>query len=166
MPQENKQKAYVFTSEEGKRATEKAMALLQFKDRTEKELSERLYRAGFSENASLEAMQYVKNFGYINDRRYVENYLLFQKEKRSKKELAYKLAEKGIKKELLSQIMEESGYEGEETAAKKMVEKKLKGRTMAELSPEEKDKITAYLGRKGYKFETIRSVFSQLDKLP
>lgn len=61
------------------------------KDRTKKELEDKLYRAGFSEKASKQAMDYVMSFGYIDDRRYVENYLMFQTGKRSKKEIYFKL---------------------------------------------------------------------------
>ena len=60
--------------EEVRKAKEKAMRLLLQQDRTEKELRDRLYRAGFSETASEAAMQYVSGFGYLDDRRYAENY--------------------------------------------------------------------------------------------
>ena len=51
--------------EEVRKAKEKAMRLLLQQDRTEKELRDRLYRAGFSETASEAAMQYVSGFGYF-----------------------------------------------------------------------------------------------------
>ena len=73
--------------EEEKKAAQKALALLAFQDRTEKELFGRLCRAGFSEEASQAAVRYVKSFGYINDRRYIENYIMFQQGKRSRKEI-------------------------------------------------------------------------------
>ena len=58
--------------DEVRKAKEKAMRLLLQQDRTEKELRDRLYRAGFSETASEAAMQYVSGFGYLDDRRYAE----------------------------------------------------------------------------------------------
>ncbi|MFR2953958.1 MAG: hypothetical protein ACLTJ7_03590 [Clostridium sp.] len=51
--------------DEVRKAKEKAMRLLLQQDRTEKELRDRLYRAGFSETASEAAMQYVSGFGYL-----------------------------------------------------------------------------------------------------
>ena len=83
---EEKRDGYSFADEEGKRAAKKAMEWIAYKDRTKKELEDKLYRAGFSEKASKQAMDYVMSFGYIDDRRYVENYLMFQTGKRSKKE--------------------------------------------------------------------------------
>ncbi len=154
---------YGFSDEEGKKATEKAMSLLSYQDRTKKELVDRLYRAGFSEKASEEAIEYAEHYGYINDRRYVETYIMFQQGKRSRKEISYKLAEKGISRDLIRQVFEETEYEGEETAIERLIQKKLKGRFVRELSFEEKRKIMAYLGRKGYDLNCVKNVFSQLD---
>lgn len=154
-----------FSDEECKKAAEKAMSLLLYKDRTKKELSDRLYQAGFSEKASWEAMEYVERFGYVDDRRYTENYIMFQRGKRSKKEILYKLLEKGISRELASQVMEENGpeAESEHEAILILVRKKLKGREMHEISYEEKNKIRAFLGRKGFEPDGIRRVLLELD---
>lgn len=164
MPQKEKGKeSSSFSDEECKKAAEKAMSLLLFKDRTQKELMDKLYQAGFSEKASAEALEYVTRFGYINDQRYVENYIMFQKGKRSRKDILYRLAEKGIDKEIVLGIMEETEYGGEEEAIQILVLKKLKGRAVSEISYDEKNKIIAYLGRKGYELRTIKNVLSQLD---
>lgn len=154
--------AFRFTDEEGKEAAQKAMNLLLHKDRTRQELVDRLYRAGFSEQASGEALQYVEQFGYINDRRYTENYIMFQKEKKSRKEIVYQLTGRGIEKELVLQVLEEGGYDGEEAAIKNLVEKKLKGHKISSIEYEERQKIMAYIARKGYDFGLIKKVFSQL----
>lgn len=155
--------AYEFSSDESKRAAQKAMALLLFQDRTRKELQDRLYRAGFSESDTMEAMEYVSSFGYINDVRYAENYIEFQKHKRSRKDIIYRLVDKGISKDIVLQVFEEAEYEGEQEAVRELMLKKLKGRNCSEISYEEKNKIFGYLGRKGYEFSTIKNVFSQLD---
>lgn len=153
--------AFRFTDDEGKKAAQKAMNLLLHKDRTRQELVDRLYRAGFSEQASEEALQYVEQFGYINDRRYTENYVMFQKEKKSRKEIVYQLTGRGIEKELVLQVLEEGGYDGEEAAIKNLVEKKLKGRKITSLEYEEQQKIIAYIARKGYDFGLIKNVLGQ-----
>lgn len=46
---EEKRDGYSFADEEGKRAAKKAMEWIAYKDRTKKELEDKLYRAGFSE---------------------------------------------------------------------------------------------------------------------
>ena len=117
----------------------------------------------FFRKASLEAIGYVDQFGYINDQRYVENYIMFQKGKKSKKEMIYRLTEKGIPNELISQTLENMEYEGEEGAIQKLVAKKLRGREFCELDYRERQKIAQYLGRKGYHFPTIKKVLSQFE---
>lgn len=163
MEETGKREPYEFSDGEGKKAAEKAMSLLLARDRTRKELTERLYRAGFSESASSEAVAYVEQFGYINDRRYAGNYVMFQKGKRSRREMAYQLAERGVADEIISDVLCEDAYEGEEEAIRTLAVKKLKGRELSGLTYEERQKIMAYLGRKGYDFHTIKKVFSQLD---
>lgn len=154
---------YRFSDEEAKRAAEKAMWLLSFQDRTEKELRDRLCRAGFSEKATEEAVAYAIHSGYVNDRRYVETYIMFQQEKRSAREIRYKLEQKGISQELIRQVFEETEYDGEEKAIERQIQKRLKGRLICELDVTEKRKIMAYLGRKGYDWNCVRKVFSELD---
>ena len=64
--------------EEQRQARKKAMKLLERMDRTEKGLSDRLLQAGFSEQAVLDAVSYVKSYGYINDSRYALNYITYR----------------------------------------------------------------------------------------
>lgn len=146
--------------EEEKKAAKKAMDLLLRQDRTEKELSERLYRAGYSEKAVAAAMAYVSSFGYINDLRYAANYVSYHKGQRSRKELRYKLMNKGVPKEIIAQALE--AYEGEDEyeALENLLRKRLKGRTVQELELKEKNKIIAYLARKGYSISAIKKVMA------
>lgn len=152
-----------FPDEESKKAAEKAMALLLHKDRTRQELKDRLYRSGFSERASQKALEYVEQYGYINDKRYAERYVMFQKNKKSKKELEYQLTGRGVSREIVSEVLREEEYDGEEDAVRSLILKRMKGRKFCELSNEERQKIIMYLGRKGYDLHVVKKVYSQLD---
>ena len=66
------------TPEEQKNARRKAMLLLEHMDRTEKGLSARLRQAGFSAEATEDAKNYVRSYGYLNDYRYAKNYNSFR----------------------------------------------------------------------------------------
>lgn len=146
---------------ECKKAAQKAMDLLLRQDRTKKELSERLYRAGFSEEASRYAMEYVEGFGYINDARYAANYISFHKGKRSKKELRYKLMGRGIPPEILAEAFLEYCPEDEEEALANQLEKQLRGRLPSEISWEEKNKVIRRLAQKGYSLTAIKKTIGQ-----
>lgn len=146
---------------ECRKAVEKAMNLLLQQDRTGKELQDRLYRAGFSEQASLYAMEYVTGFGYIDDRRYADNYISYHKGTRSRKELRYKLLNKGIEADVLAVAMEEYTAEDESEALRYLIRKRLHGKAFAELDYSERSKLTAYLARKGFALAAIRRVMQE-----
>lgn len=141
---------------ECRRAAQKAMNLLLRQDRTKKELQDRLYRAGFSEEASRYALEYVEGYGYINDFRYAANYISLHKESRSKKEMQYKLARKGIPADILADALSECGPEDEEQALRNGLKKRLKGRRPGELAWEEKNKVIRYFAQKGYSLSAIK----------
>lgn len=146
---------------ECKKATEKAMNLLLQQDRTFKELQERLYKAGFSEQASDYAMNYVTGFGYIDDLRYACNYIAFHKKTRSRKELRYKLLNKGVEPDVLAVAFEEYDTDDEHEAIQHLIQKRLKGKLLSEMEYEERNKIIAYLARKGYALPAIKRIMRE-----
>lgn len=146
---------------ECRKAAEKAMNLLLQQDRTKKELQDRLYRAGFSERAITYVMEYVMEFGYIDDLRYASNYISFHKENRSKKELRYKLMNKGVEPEVLALALEEYEPEDEQEALSRLLKKRLHGKQMADLEYADRNKITAYLARKGFSLPAIRRAMQE-----
>ena len=87
------------TPEEQKNARRKAMLLLEHMDRTEKGLSDRLRQAGFSAEATEDAMNYVRSYGYLNDYRYAMNYISFRMGNKSRQKILQELSGKGIDRE-------------------------------------------------------------------
>ena len=155
---EKKGKKEVFEKEEYKRAAEKAMSLLLVQDRTEKGLRERLNRADFSEEAVDFAIKYVRDYGYLDDYRFASNYIEFRKGTKSRRELRYKLLQKGVSEEIAVQAL--AGYDVEEelSALRNQLYKKLKGRNLVEMDYKEKQKVMSYLSGKGYEISHIRAV--------
>lgn len=151
--------------EEEKKAAEKAMNLLLSQERTKKELEDRLYRAGFSETATQYAILYVTGFGYIDDRRYATNYLSYHKGSRSRKELQYKLLNKGVPKDILTEVFMGYESEDEQEALRRMLSKRLKDRKISELDAKEKNKIISYLARKGYSLPAIRAAMREQENM-
>ena len=96
---------------ERQKAASKAMQLLLYRQRTEKELREKLYEKGFSEKASEAAIAYVKSFGYLDDRRFAEVYLHSQKEKKSRAVIRRELQNKGVSSEWIDLAFEEEPAE-------------------------------------------------------
>lgn len=92
---------------ENHKAASKAMQLLLYRQRTEKELREKLFEKEFPPEAVEEAIAYVKSFGYLDDRRYAEVYLHSQKDKKSRAVIRRELQDKGVSSEWIDLAFEE-----------------------------------------------------------
>ena len=140
-----------------KRAKLRAMHLLERMDRTEAELYTKLKRDLYPEDIIEIAMQYVKSFGYIGDKGYARRFVESRQGSKSKLEIKMSLLQKGISKEIVSEVLE-AYYDGqdESMAIQRLLNKK---RFSAETATEEgKRKIYGYLMRKGFSYEEIRRV--------
>jgi len=140
-----------------KRAKLRAMHLLERMDRTEAELYTKLKRDLYPEDIIEIAMQYVKSFGYIGDNGYARRFVESRQGSKSKLEIKMALLQKGISKEIVSEVLE-AYYDGqdESMAIQRLLDKK---RFSAETATEEeKRKIYGYLMRKGFAYEDIRRV--------
>ncbi len=89
---------------EKKDAIKKAINILLGNDKSEKELRDRLIKAGFSDEATDASVEYCKGFGYVNDRRITESFILSQCSKRSRREIEMKLVLKGIDRDLIEEV--------------------------------------------------------------
>ena len=97
----------------GKRAKKRAMHLLEQQDRTEKQLRDKLFLNDYPEECIDMAIDYVKQYNYLNDVRYAECFVRLGQEKYSKTQLCQKLLTKGIKKEIIYRVLEDL-YETDE----------------------------------------------------
>lgn len=142
------------------RARKYAMNLLQKRDRTEKELTDKLNRAGYPPGAVRNAVDYVKSFGYIDDERYASHFLEMGSGKESLKSLSWKLAGKGVSPEIIEKVCEglRESIDPEEVI-QNLVERRLAGKKLTD----EKSlrNMAAYLGRRGFSGEEIWHVLKK-----
>lgn len=144
-------------ADERNQARKKAMDLLLHNDRTEAELRERLLKKEFDAFSVEDAVAYVKSFGYIDDERYARNYVEFYRPRKSARQLAQDLQRKGVDAMFIESALSEAG--SDETALKRALEKKVSDPwKLAEYSYEQKQKVMAYLYRKGFQMEDIRRI--------
>lgn len=135
------------------KAKKKAMSLLQHMDRTEWELRSKLEKADFSNEAIDEAMEYVRSFHYIDDKRYAIRFAEIYHESRSIRRIQQDLQKKHIADEWITLALEEIEYD-DSLALKKALEKVLRGQDTA-LSYEDRQKVIAKLYRKGFRVDQI-----------
>ena len=141
-----------------RRARQKTMALLKRSDKTECELRSRLKMDGYPKPAIDAAIEYVKGYRYIDDEKYVRNYIGVMSRTKSAVQIKSELRRKGISQELIESCTYTNIDEAE--AIQKAIRRKTPDITR--LSYTEKQKVAAYLFRKGFKQETIRK-FVHLD---
>lgn len=133
-------------------AKKKAMNLLLHNDRTEKELRDRLKRAGFSEMAEEEAIAYVRSFHYIDDARYAKRFVELYQNRKSKKQLMLDLSRRGVSDTDIQDAFSEE-WQGDLQALQAALKKKTQD--ISKLTYEEKQKVAASLYRKGFSMPDI-----------
>ena len=108
-----------------KRAKKRAMHLLEDMDRTESALREKLKAGQYPENAISGAIEYVRSFGYLDDARYAENFVMSRKDTKSKREIKALLSQKGVSDDLICLAFEQCYSEdSEEEAIRRILRKK------------------------------------------
>lgn len=143
-----------------KRAKLRSMNLLKSREYTEKQLRDKLSQGYYPEYIINEAIEYVKSFHYIDDSRYAEQYIHYNLSMKSRKRMEMDLMKKGICKEIMNQVFEnlEEGESEEQELAlirKAVAKKKYEPETA---TVQEKQKLYAFLYRKGFSSENIRKV--------
>lgn len=149
-----------------KRAKKRAMNLLLKNDLTEKKLREKLTENKYPTQCIEEAIDYVKSYHYIDDRRYAHGFIASKAQSTSKSVIRNKLIEKGISKDIIDSELNEF-YEDdplnsgvEEELIKKLLIKKCHGRF--DLEYEERQKIFASIYRKGFSLDKVSKIFDEI----
>lgn len=140
-----------------KRARKRAMFLLEKMDRTESQLRNKLRQGFYGEDLIDDAIAYVKKYHYIDDNRYAQTYVRYQKERKSKRQIKMDLMQKGVDREIIEQAIEaEYEPESEQELILKWIEKRKY--KIGESDIKEKQKMYQFLMRKGFRLEDILHV--------
>lgn len=142
------------------RCKEKALTLLQYRNRTKKEMIQKLQQAGFPESVIQQSLQFLMEYHFIDDRAYVRNYIEAYRNKKSRLKLQQELAMKGIQKDLFHEIwQEQEDTDWEMEALKTLLEKRIRAKGM--VTRENYAKFYAFFARKGYPSSKIRKLLEQ-----
>jgi len=144
----------MYTIEEFDNLKQKILKYVLYKKRTENEIRQKF--SSEDENMLDDAIEYLKEAGYISDVNYIERSIneYMALKNLSIKELTYKLQSKGINKSLLEDYIlnhKEELAQYELQSAKNIIAKKQ--------NSVEKEKIESYLYQKGYMAETIKLAY-------
>ncbi len=138
---------------ESRRALEKALRLLSFRDRSRHEMLTGLRERGFTEPVLSRTIDRLIELKYLDDANFAVRYARHLAVNRlyGNRRIEIALREKGIAAELARRGIAQAREElDEKDAAALLIAKKTRGRKLKQLSPSEKRKIAQFLIGKGF----------------
>lgn len=146
---------------DARRAQEKALYLLEYRNYSKRELTEKIARTAASREAAQAAAGRMEELGLIDDRRFGEDYAreLFSRKGYGARRAAQELRRKGLDQELVQELVEKYGSpEQSGENIRRVLEKKYPG-----WQEDEKVRRRAFaaLQRLGYSYQEVREAMGQ-----
>lgn len=140
-----------------KRIKERALYLLKAADKTEYEIRTKLKQAFYPEELIDYAVDFLKQYRYIDDQRYAQNYINLYAERRSRRNISQKLMQKGISRQLVNEILDERENELGESCEKELIYELLRKRkyNFRETDKKAENRMIGYLLRRGFGMDDI-----------
>ena len=165
-PEDDRKSPRVFKSPEAELlfAKEKALRLLGDMDRTKKELSERLSRAGCSAQSIQKTLEYLARYGYVDDARYAGHYYARYCAERGERRIRLELLKKGIARETVEAVFAEAEAaetEGERGRCLALAKKRAVGQDLSD--PKVRSRLLGYLARRGFREADIRAALREIE---
>ncbi len=149
-----------------KRAKLRAMNLLQGREYTTAQLRTKLQQGYYPTEVIEQAIAYVASFHYIDDLRYAVDYITYHENSRSRRRIEQDLQGKGISaitiEEAWQNWRENGGVQNEQNMILELIRKKHYDPD-TETDWKERQKIYAFLARKGFSAEAIRKAIGRMD---
>lgn len=154
----------VLLTEERARAKEKAIGLLAYRARSEKEITGRLREKGFPDRVVQTVVGDLKRAGLVDDRQFASAYVqtrMIQKPV-SRRLLMRELAEKGVDGELAEKaVVEVYGDRSELDVARDLVRRKL-SKNRDKDDRKVKKRLCDFLLRRGFAWDVIREALEMM----
>ncbi len=153
---------------ERRRAIDRAVLLLSYRPRSIHEVEDRLKKAGFEHDIIDDAIEKLKQLGYLDDDAFAQSWTKNRIDSRlyGPKRVKQELRLKGVSDEIISKNLEENSTpEDECERARRLAESKIpsyKGLDKNQLFR----RLSQFLLRRGYTSSTVYDVCKSLIKLP
>lgn len=140
-------------------AKEKALRLLEFRAHSEKELCDKLIRAGAQKEDLPQIIEFLKEYNFLNDREYAKSLArdLQNLKKLGKRRIRDELWSKGIKSEDIDEAVSELADDDPEELLP-LVERKLGGN----FDKKNVDRAIRYFLYRGYGFDDVKMCIERL----
>jgi regulatory protein len=148
---------------EGTRALfyNKALYYLRVRDRTRQEVLQYLLRKECPEHVASSIVADLESSGYIDDTAYARRFIEARKSALSRNELRWKLRQRGIAHTIIAELLARDGAYDEFAAARELGAKQWRRRRYEPVHTR-RNKVGAYLQRKGFPTSVIVRVLEDL----
>ncbi len=161
--------ARMMESEDVMRLKQIALRYATYKSRTAQEVRRKMLEKEFSPEEAEYAVQFLEEFGYVNDAAYARAFIKERHERKPSgmERIRQELAKRGVSKfeiedALLEEFPPETRHDTLLESALQAAHKKL--RTLQKHSPEKRHQsLLGYLQRQGFTWEIIRQVLKELE---
>ena len=145
-------------------AFDSAASLLSHKMRTRSELKDRLTQRGIDEAAVEAAINKLSAYGYVDDLAYAKDYVqsAVHTGRWGRKAVEYRLAEKGLEREVIAEAMTEYTEEDEKRIVRAQIAG-MTGKSSGMDARKQRQKIYASLARHGFDYGVINTLLSEDD---
>lgn len=139
-----------------------ALRLIEFRDRTEKEIRDKLLDKGYDENQADEEIEFLKNYGYVNDLRYAERFTsdAINLKKWGKIRIRTELLRKGIDRETIDNVIEDAFFEIDDDRVLSQLQVRFKNSDLSNIK--ERTRIFNFFLRRGFSSEEIRGAMNKM----
>jgi len=147
-----------------KKGKEIAFQSLARRERSEKELRERLNRRGIENKAEEKVVKDLKRYDFLNDKKFAVKFVndYISRKPSGRKLVAYELSRRGISEEIKEEILDDFFSRiDEKELAKKAVFKKIRA-DEGKLQNDKKKKMYDFLYRRGFNWELIKETLEEL----
>lgn len=142
------------------KAFEKALSLIERQLYSKKQLETKLKEKGYLPETINITLNKLVEYGYLNDALYAQNYVGVNKNK-SRKEIKYKLMQKGINANTIDEVVNKIDTETERDNAVAIAEKYMRRK---ENTKENINKLFAYLIGKGFAIDDAKFAIKKYNK--
>jgi regulatory protein len=143
-----------------------ALAYLNYRARSEKEIRERLQKEDIPEPIILRTIEYLKELKLVDDEAWSKSFVndTLVRKSVSSRQLAFGLAQKGVSKEVIEETISDlNANETDESRAMRAAEKRWPRILKTESDPrKQKQKLYTFLAGRGFSFEVINEIYNKL----
>lgn len=153
------------SKDELKKAYAKGIDIVSRRLHTEKEVRDKLKLKDYAPLTIQKTIEKLKEYGYLDDAVFLEQYLSFKGASQGPRKLKYDLMGKGIEEYLIDNAME-ALKEDEFSMCLQVASNKLSSMSEGLEMSKKYSRLAGFLQRKGYAFGVVKAVLKELELRP